>query len=319
MKLSVIIPIYNGAPFLNQLIKTINAFTFSDFECVFIDNNSKDDSLSILRLLLENVTFNYTILTEERQGAGHARNTGIKIAKGEFLAFLDCDDIILPEKFEYDFGVLETHDVDFVFCRSKRFYKNRVIKHPIKDIREGINDMPTLGHIWLRNFFCLQGPGSLVVRKRVVEQLGGFHTSYTGEDAFLFIRMGLVCKGYFYDKTYFHYFRHSLSTISKSNKEEHGVLKRYFELRQNLFVDDVVKRNDLAMRILSQQLQMDLLKLQHYGIDIGKLLKSEKLNNLKLMFLLFNPISLFINKRVPHIRFNPFFQVYIKFIKKPLS
>src|SRR5690554_504857 len=153
MKLSIIIPIYNGESFLEKLIETISAFTFTDFECVFIDNNSTDDSLVLLNKLLQNTAIKYSVLTEEKQGGGNARNTGVKHAKGEYLAFLDCDDVILPEKFEYDFNILKTYDVDFVFCRAKRFYEDgRIIKHPITKIKEGINEPPSLGLLWLRNF-----------------------------------------------------------------------------------------------------------------------------------------------------------------------
>lgn len=301
---------------MEKLVETIVAFTFTDFECIFIDNNSTDDSLATLKKLLQNTSLNYSILSEEKQGAGHARNTGIKVAKAEFLAFLDCDDIILPEKFEYDFNILEKHEVDFVFCRSERFYDDgRILKHPITGIKGGVNSPPSLGILWLKNFFLLQGTGSLVARKNVVEEIGCFHTSYTGEDAFLFIRMGLLYKGYFYDRTYFHYLRHRKSTISKSNKEQNGALKRYFELRQNLFTDDIVRRNPLAINILKEQLQIDLLKLQQAGKDIKALLENEKLNDLEISFLLFNPISLFINRRVPHIKYNPFFQIDRKFFK----
>lgn len=314
MKLSVIIPIYNGASFLEKLVDTINAFTFTDFECIFIDNNSTDGSLALLKQLLQNTAFSHSVLSEEEQGAGYARNTGIKMAKGEFLAFLDCDDVILPKKFEYDFSVLENNEVDFVFCRSERYYSDgRVIKHPINGIKEGVNKPPSLGLVWLQNFFALQGPGSMVVRKNIIKKLGGFHTTYTGEDAFLFIRMGLRFKGYFYDKTYFHYLRHKQSTISKSNREENGALKRYFELRENLFADDIVKSNPLAMHVLKAQIQIDLLKLHQIGHHIEELLTNKKLSGLKLSFFLFNPFSLFINRRVPHIKYNPFFQLKQKF------
>jgi|GEM_PF-1811716 len=316
VKLSIIIPIYNGDPFLEKLIQTITAFTISDFECVFIDNNSTDNSLAILKELLQNASFNYSILTEEKQGAGHARNTGIKNAKGDYLAFLDCDDVILPEKFERDFNILKSHDVDFVFCRAKRFYADgRIIKHPITNIKEGINTPPSLGLLWLRNFFLLQGTGSLVVKKSVVENLQGFHTATTGEDAFLFIRMGLLYRGYFYNETYFHYFRHSESTISRSNKAENGAMRRYFELRQNLFNDDIVSNNPIALHILKDQLQTDILKLHRLGGSI-KELKSDKLKGLKLSSFLFNPLSLFINKRIPHIKYNLFFQLDRKLLKR---
>ncbi|WP_310992289.1 glycosyltransferase family 2 protein [Aequorivita marina] len=316
MKLSIIIPIYNGAPFLDKLIQTISAFTITDFECVFIDNNSTDNSVALLNKLLQSAPFDYSILKEEKQGAGFARNTGIKHAKGKYLAFLDCDDIILPEKFEYDFHIFKNHDVDFVFCRAKRFYQDgRVLKHPTTGIKEGINLPPSLGLAWLRNFFALQGTGSLIVKKSVVEKLKGFHTATTGEDAFLFIRMGLLYKGYFYDQTYFHYFRHPDSTISKANKNENGALRRYFELRQHLYNDDIVKDNPIAMHILKEQLQTDILKLHRLGDNINTL-KTEKLKRIKLSAILFNPFSLFINRRIPHIKYNPFFQLDRKLLKQ---
>src|SRR5690606_10205852 len=149
----------------------------------------------------------------------------------------------------------------------------------------------------------------MVVKKSVVENLNGFHTSLTGEDAFLFIRMGLKHKGYFYNRTLFHYYRHKQSTVSKSNKDINGNLKRYFELRQNLFSDEIVRSNTVAMDILEGQLQTDLLKLHQSGSNIQNLLKSEKLQGLKLSHVLFNPLSLFINRRVSHIKYNLFFQI----------
>src|SRR5690606_15007846 len=177
--------------------------------------------------------------------------------------------------FEYDFGILEKHDIDFVFCRAKRIYEDdRIIDHPIAGIIESINLPPSLGLLWLQNFFLLQGTGSLLVKKSVVENLNGFHTSLTGEDAFLFIRMGLKHKGYFYNRTLFHYYRHKQSTVSKSNKDINGNLKRYFELRQNLFSDEIVRSNTVAMDILEGQLQTDLLKLHQSGSNIQNLLKS---------------------------------------------
>lgn len=317
MKLSIIIPIYNGANFLERLIETIKAFTFTDFECIFIDNNSTDNSLQKLEGLLKSVSFKCSILSEKKQGAGHARNTGIKSAKGEYLAFLDCDDIILPEKFERDMEIFSNGNVDFVFCRAKRIYENgRVILHPIEGIVEGVNTSPSLGYIWLHNYFKLPGTGSLVVKRNIVESLGGFHTSLTGEDAFLFIRLGMLYNGFFYDEVLFNYLRHSQSTTSSSNRMENSALYRYIELRQNLYLDSIIQSNEKAMQILKEQLQTDILKSHQLGNDINNILRVEVRGNIKLSFLLFNPISLFINRRVPHIKYNPFYQIDRKVFKK---
>lgn len=313
MKLSIIIPLYNADQFLERLIQTISAFTFKDFECIFIDNNSTDNSIAVLKDRLKTSNFEYQILSESNQGAGHARNTGIKNAKGEYLAFLDCDDIILPGKFEQDMEIFSNHDVDFVFCRAKRIYEDgRVIKHPIEGIVEGVNNPPSLGYVWLHNYFKLPGTGSMVVKRAIVENLGGFHASLTGEDAFLFIRLGMLYKGCFYDKVLFHYLRHGRSMTSKSYKWESKRPYRHFELRQNLYKDSIIQSDKKATRILKNQLQIDLMKLHQQGDDIKSILRREIRNDLKLSYLLFNPISLFINRRVSHIKFNPFYQIHQK-------
>src|SRR5690606_15437468 len=93
-------------------------------------------------------------------------------------------------------------------------------------------------------------------------------------------------------------------------------LYRYFELRQNLYLDPIIRSDEIGMQILREQLQTDLLKLQQLGNDISGMLKDEVQKDLKLPYLLFNPISLFINRRVSHIKYNPFYQIDRKIFKK---
>lgn len=315
VRLSIIIPIYNGAAHLRKLIQTIEAFTFLDFECIFVDNNSTDGSMILMNKLLGEVKFKYTILTEKKQGAGHARNWGIKHANGEFLAFLDCDDIILPRKFEKDMDILSNNDIDFVFCRTSRIYDNGyTIKHPNDGIKEGENDPPSLGYVWLKSYFKLPGTGSLVVRKEIINHLGGFNTSLTGEDAFLFIKLGLFHKGFFYNEINFHYLRHRQSTITKSNKKESGGGIRYLELRKNLYSDSQIAKDETALAFLEKQITIDLYKLNFIGEEIQIHLKDPRLKNFKPSSLLFNPVNSIINILVPKVKYNPIYQYYIRFM-----
>lgn len=313
---SVITPIFNGEKYLVKFIKNLQDITFKDVEYIFIDNNSTENSITLLNKLLFSTDLNYVVLSEIEQGAGHARNRGIKEAKGKYLVFLDCDDSIDPRKIDYDLEIMKENEVDFVFCRALKIYEDgRQIKHPIGGIKQGVNNPPDLGLIWLKHFFYLQGSGSLLIKKQVVLDLGCFNNSRTGEDAFLFIRMGLVYKGYFYDKTFFNYYRYSDSTISTVNRDKDGTLFSYFNIRKELFKDSIIQHNYISRIILANQIQGDLLKLSKAGYKIKDLIKDDRLKDLKLDFIIFNKLSFLINKVVSKNYYNPFYFIWMRRIK----
>lgn len=312
MNFSVIIPIYNGKEFLPRLMETLSAFTVSDFECIFVDNNSTDGSPEVIKQLLKQVSFPYQVLSESQQGAGPTRNTGIRHAQGKYLAFLDCDDVILPDKLEKDLEIFKSEDVDFVFCRTQRIYQNKpALLHPIDGIKEGINLPDTLGMIWLQNYFKLQGTGALTAKKEVVQNLGGFGEFLTGQDAFLFILMGLKYKGFFYSEIKFRYYRHPNSTISTSNRNDSS-LHRYLDLRKNLFVAPEIRAHKKAFSTLCRQINIDLFKLHVEGAKLDDLLVDPRLRDFTPSKRLLNSFSLGLNRILPNYKFNPFWQWFAR-------
>lgn len=145
---SVIMPVYNSSSFLNRSIDSIQKQTLNDIEIICVDDGSTDDSLMVLNDL-KNKYGNIKIICQENSGPGVARNTGIKNAKGEYIAFLDSDDIYLDndalEKMytsgkSNDFNLIcanlkrinqdYTIDIyyDFVNSRFTYFYKNDILK-----------------------------------------------------------------------------------------------------------------------------------------------------------------------------------------------
>jgi glycosyltransferase involved in cell wall biosynthesis len=312
-KISIISPVYNGATFLPSFIKKLVEFTFQDFEIIFVDNNSSDDSVQILQTELSKTKLDYKILYESNQGSGYARNNGIKNAIGKYVTFIDCDDHIHPQKLKEDVRIMEEFDVDYVLCRTQRTYTDgRTLMQPLEGLEVGMIDPPKAGLIWLSNFFFLQGPGAILAKREVINFLGGFHTSKTGQDAFLYIRLGLYSKGYYYDKVYNFYLRHAASTISKRNKEKDGIVLSYFNLRKNLFSDDIVNDNSKAINILKRQLNGDLFRLHSSGYSLSELTKDSRLEKLELNVILFNKFSLFLNKIVPNIKYNPFYRIWLR-------
>ena len=145
---SVIMPVYNSAKYLNSSIESVQKQTLKDIEIICVDDGSTDDSLDIL-IDLNNEYGNIKVVFQENLGPGMARNTGIKNACGEYIAFLDSDDIFLDDfalETMYDEGksndfnlvcanlkwihqnyTVDTH-YDFVNSRFTYFYKKDVLK-----------------------------------------------------------------------------------------------------------------------------------------------------------------------------------------------
>jgi len=104
-KVSVIIPTYNRAYLLNRAINSVLKQSFQDFEIIIVDDASTDVTDNLINTLNDrSIVY---IKHKKRRGASAARNTGIEIAHGEYIAFLDSDDEWLPEKLEKQLNVFD--------------------------------------------------------------------------------------------------------------------------------------------------------------------------------------------------------------------
>jgi len=96
---SVVIPVYNAEPFLREALDSVLAQDYEPFEVIVVDDGSTDGSGTIARSYPE-----VRYLRQENQGPAVARNAGIAAAQGEFLAFFDADDVMLPNKLSVQVG-----------------------------------------------------------------------------------------------------------------------------------------------------------------------------------------------------------------------
>lgn len=117
---SVIVPVYNAAKYLRQTLDSICGQTLKDIEIILVDDGSTDESLSILKEY-EQADSRITVLQQQNQYAGVARNNGMKLAKGRYLSFLDADDIFETRMLETLTGVAEKESADIVFCGADMF------------------------------------------------------------------------------------------------------------------------------------------------------------------------------------------------------
>lgn len=96
MKVSVISPVYNSASYIKECIDSLRAQTMQDFEVLFVDDHGQDDSITIAKDYTANDARFRFLATPQNSGPGVARNVGILAARGEYVAFIDSDDVWQP-------------------------------------------------------------------------------------------------------------------------------------------------------------------------------------------------------------------------------
>ncbi len=127
-KISIILPTYNRGPFLTQALASIRSQTFADWELIIVDDGSTDDTGKLIKQYLSDLHQPYRYVCQENQGAYGARNSGLELARGQYVAFFDSDDLWLPHRLQRCAGALDANrNVDWVFgaCQMVEHHSDR--------------------------------------------------------------------------------------------------------------------------------------------------------------------------------------------------
>jgi glycosyltransferase involved in cell wall biosynthesis len=154
-KVSIVMPVYNAQAYILQALESVQAQTLKDYELLIIDDGGTDNSIEICRTLIDPTM---RIYSQQNRGLAGARNTGIRKARGEYIALLDADDRWHPRKLEEHVRHLdENPDVGVSYSRS------RLIDDDGKPL--GIFQRPKLTDITPRDIFTRNpvGNGSAAV------------------------------------------------------------------------------------------------------------------------------------------------------------
>jgi len=133
---SVITPNYNCSEFISQTIESVIAQTYQNWEMLIIDDCSTDNSIEIIEKYINKDKRINLLKTKSNSGSPiEPRNIGIKNAKGRFIAFLDSDDLWLPDKLEHQIPLFDNENVAIVYSNYEKMTdegerKNRIIKAP---------------------------------------------------------------------------------------------------------------------------------------------------------------------------------------------
>lgn len=136
--ISIIIATYNRADYIEETLLSIAGQTYSDFECIVVDDGSTDNTSTIVTpIVMEDARFSYITRPDTvRKGANHSRNYGYSLSKGAYVKFFDSDDVMLPTHLETSINVLEQGNYDFVVTDCINFDSTGLIERPYEIDRE---------------------------------------------------------------------------------------------------------------------------------------------------------------------------------------
>ncbi|MBE9042396.1 glycosyltransferase [Oscillatoriales cyanobacterium LEGE 11467] len=185
---SVVIPTYNSDRYIAAAIDSVLAQTYPHWEILVVDDGSQDRTQQILQPIVREVGDRLRYIYQTNQGVSAARNRGIEAARGEFVAFLDADDIFLPDKLAAQIEVFAVQtQLGMVHSGWRRV---DAVGKPLLDV-EPWREIPTLDlESWLRWKPVL--PSAMMFRRQWLLEAGGFDSRFPpAEDTELVLRLAL--------------------------------------------------------------------------------------------------------------------------------
>ena len=222
-KVSVLIPVYGHAEYVLDSLKSVFAQSYDDFEVIVINDGSPDASESVLDSYIRSGEIRYVY--QENKGVAAARNHGLDLASGEFIAYLDDDDIWPVDKLDVQVQQMENCDAVIVGGTSHVFLGDEYADED--SFAHGEFKLLNTIDFFLGNPFA--SPGQVMIRKSALDAVGGFNEAIWGvDDLDLWIR---------------------LSRIGEIRKYEHLALYyRVHDSNASLNLEKMAKNTELVIR-----------------------------------------------------------------------
>ena len=207
MRFSVIIPLFNKAPYVVKAIESVLNQTCQDFELVVVDDGSSDDSFSVARSVLEECVIPYHLIHQENAGVSSARNNGVAVSCGEYLCFLDADDWWAPSFLERINDLIRDYPEAGIYGTNYYYVKNGRQSVCVTTAETGYINYC---RVYAERLQMPLSSSSVCVPRTVFDEFGGFRSHLRlGEDFDLWIKIALNYKVAFLNEPLSFYFQDS--------------------------------------------------------------------------------------------------------------
>ena len=269
LKVSIIIPTYRHRDFILKSLDSVFAQTLQDYEVIVVNDGSPDDTKTVLQPLIESRRIQY--LEQANQGQSQARNRGIELARGEYIAFLDDDDVWPKDKLEWQSAYLDNHpDVALVGGVLQTMDEN-----DCPGWKGNFHPSLTFESLFAENPFL--SPGQTLIRADVLKQVGSLNTKVWGADDWdLWFRIAKVSKTVMLDRLALFYRLHPNNASKQAGRLLRGACQTV-----TIHLKDVDKRRQGEIRRLSHRnlyggLGIPLVKTAKEQLRAGRFLQAAK-------------------------------------------
>jgi len=180
-QVSVIIPTFNRGWIIQEALESVLSQEYSDFELIIVDDGSTDDTASVLDQFQPDIR----LVRQPNRGVSAARNRGMSVSRGNYIAFLDSDDLWLPSKLQRQVDFFDSHP-EALICQTEEIW----IKNG-KRLIPGEKHRKASGYIFDRSLqLCLVSPSAVMMRRRLFDDCGNFDEDLPAcEDYDLWLRI----------------------------------------------------------------------------------------------------------------------------------
>ena len=233
-RVSIILIFFNGERFIGDALESVCTQTFSDWELIAVDDGSTDGSRAVADEFARRDPIRICCVEHPgfaNRGMSASRNLGIRASRGDYVTFLDADDVFMPDKLEQQVALLDAHPrAAVVVGPNLRWYdwgqedrdRQRDVVQDLRVPMEQIVEPPDILAAYLREPKAV--PLSLMIRRPALEQVGGYVDAFRGafEDQAAMARIFLAHPAYVSSRIHCKYRQHPDSCVARATRHDQG-------------------------------------------------------------------------------------------------
>lgn len=261
-KVSIIVPVHNTEAYLKACVASLTAQTLADIEIILVENCSTDNSLALCHEL-SSTDSRIKVISIDKADLSTARNEGVKVATGDYIAFVDSDDTVLPTLCEETYNLAITHNLGLVCFSLHKTYDNRADRYPYRN--DGTTEIVSAKEMTtaiitdrLPTYVC-----TLLFRRDLFDTLTFPESIYYEDRASTFLFTAACGQGGIIHKSYYRYYCRS-GSISRSYSWKHFRDFAFANLRRLEFINfsGLYSKEEMAA-VASKSADSFLRKLRH--------------------------------------------------------